>query len=361
MLKPAYRQHLEVAAIASRDLAKAQAVAANFGIEGAFGSYEALLADPGIDAVYIPLPNHLHVPFAVLALEAGKHVLCEKPIALSANQAEELARVVGDHPRLKVMEAFMYRHHPQWRWATRLVRDGRIGDIQMVHSCFHFCDDNPAGILHHPEWGGGCLMDIGCYPVSLSRWLFQAEPVQVSARTEDDPRCGVDRSIAGIMKFPTGMASFTCSTRLASFQRVSVFGTRGRLELELPFNPPTDRPHRALLEADDGSEYVEFDICDQYGIRLISFREQFSTTRVSRPQFTIPLRTCASSTHSPAAAISTVTNSQWTAKSCKCDSRDQFSSTPQRVRAAERSSRHTLHPQPSQVGRSAVAGTRKVT
>ena len=252
MLKPAYCQHLEVAAIASRDLAKAQAVAVDFGIDRAFGSYEALLADPSIDAVYIPLPNHLHVPFAVLALEAGKHVLCEKPIALSASEAEELVRVAGDHPRLKVMEAFMYRHHPQWQWAMRVVREGRIGDIQMVHCCFHFCDDNPAGILHHPEWGGGCLMDIGCYAVSTSRWLFQAEPVQVSARVENDPRCGVDRSIAGVMKFPAGMASFTCSTRLASFQRVSVFGTRGRLELELPFNPPTDRPHRALLEADGG-------------------------------------------------------------------------------------------------------------
>jgi predicted dehydrogenase len=271
MLKPAYRQHLELAAIASRDLAKAQTVALAFGIDKAFGSYEALLADPNIDAVYIPLPNHLHVPFAVLALKAGKHVLCEKPIALSANQAEELVRVASDHPRLKVMEAFMYRHHPQWQWATRVVREGRIGDIQIVHCCFHFYDDNPAGILHHPEWGGGCLMDIGCYPVSLSRWLFQAEPVQVSTRTENDSRCGVDRSIAGIMKFPTGMASFTCSTCLASYQRVSVFGTRGRLELELPFNPPTDRPHRALLEADGDGEYIEFDICDQYGIQADLF------------------------------------------------------------------------------------------
>jgi predicted dehydrogenase len=148
MLKPAYCRHLEVAAIASRDLATAQAVAVNFGIDRAFGSYEALLADPGIDAVYIPLRNHLHVPFAALALEAGKNVLCEKPIGLSANQAEELVRSSADHPRLKVMEAFTYRHHPQWQWATRVVREGRIGDIQIVHCNFHFCDDNQAGILH---------------------------------------------------------------------------------------------------------------------------------------------------------------------------------------------------------------------
>lgn len=284
MLKPAYREHLEVAAVASRDLAKAQAMAKTFSIDMAFGSYEALLAEPSIDAVYVPLPNHLHVPITIRGLEAGKHVLCEKPIALSASQAEELVRVAGDHPHLKVMEAFMYRHHPQWQWAMRVVREGRIGEVRTVHSCFYFCDDNPAGILHHPEWGGGCLMDIGCYPVSLSRWFFQAEPVQVSAMLADDPRCGVDHSIAGIMKFPTGTASFTCSTQLASFQQVSVFGTRGRLELKLPFNPPTDRPHRALLEADGVVECVEFDICDQYGIQADLFsRAILEDTEVPTP------------------------------------------------------------------------------
>ena len=246
-------------------------MATAFGIDRAFGSYEALLAEASVDAVYIPLPNHLHVPYGVLALEAGKHVLCEKPIALSANQAEELVRAAGNHPHLKIMEAFMYRHHPQWQWATRVVREGQIGDVRTVHSCFYFYDDNPAGILHRPEWGGGCLMDIGCYSVSLSRLLFQAEPVRVSAMIEDDPGSGVDQSISGIMEFEAGIATFTCSTRLAPFQRVSVFGTRGRLELELPFNPPTDRPHRALLETDGVVEPIQFDICDQYGIQADLF------------------------------------------------------------------------------------------
>ena len=284
MQKPAYREHLEVAAIASRDLAKAQAMAEAFGIDRAFGSYEALLADPNIDAVYIPLPNHLHVPFAMMALEAGKHVLCEKPIALSASQAEQLVRAAGDRPHLKVMEAFMYRHHPQWQWAMGSIRGGLIGDVRAVHSCFYFFDDNPAGILHHPEWGGGCLMDIGCYPVSLSRWLFQAEPLHVSAIVEDDPRCGVDRSIAGIMQFPTGAATFSCSTQLANFQHVSVYGTRGRLELELPFNPPTDRPHRALLETDGVVESVDFDTCDHYGIQADLFsRAILEDTNVPTP------------------------------------------------------------------------------
>jgi predicted dehydrogenase len=284
MQKPEYCRNLEVAAVASRDLSKAQALAAAFGIDLAFGSYEALLAEPSIDAVYIPLPNHLHVPFAIRAIEAGKHVLCEKPIALSASQAEELVRAADDHAHLKVMEAFMYRHHPQWQWAMQVIREGRIGDVRMVHSCFYFYDDNPAGILHHPEYGGGCLMDIGCYPVSLSRWLFQAEPLHVAAIMENNPGCVVDRSIAGIMQFPTGTATFSCSTQLANFQHVSAHGTRGRMELELPFNPPTDRPHCALLETDGVVQQIHFDACDHYGIQADLFsRAILEDTEVPTP------------------------------------------------------------------------------
>jgi predicted dehydrogenase len=271
MLKPAYRERLEVVALASRDLAKAQAACATHGIEKAYGSYDELLADASIDAVYVPLPNHLHVPFSIRALEAGKHVLCEKPIALSAEQAGELVQVTAKHPDLKVMEAFMYRHHPQWLWATQIVRGGQIGDVRAIDSCFYFYDDDPAGILHHSEWGGGCLMDIGCYPVSLSRFLFDAEPVHVSARFVVDPEHGVDQFVSGIMEFEKGIATFSCSTKLASFQRVSVFGSRGRLELELPFNPPTDRPSRANLEVDGAVEHIQFDVCDQYGIQADLF------------------------------------------------------------------------------------------
>jgi predicted dehydrogenase len=271
MQKAPYRQRLEVAAIASRDLVKARAVCQSHGIPTAYGSYDELLADASIDAVYIPLPNHLHVPFSIRSLEAGKHVLCEKPIALSAEQAETLVSAAEDHPGLKVMEAFMYRHHPQWLWAKHVVRSSQIGDVRAIDSCFYFNDDDPAGILHHPEYGGGCLMDIGCYPVSLSRFLLEAEPVRVFARFEDDPSVGVDRSVAGILEFGAGTATFSCSTHLTSFQRVSVFGAQGRLELELPFNPPTDRPSRAILDVDGSVERTEFDICDQYGIQADLF------------------------------------------------------------------------------------------
>jgi predicted dehydrogenase len=271
MLKAPYCELSEVIAIASRDLTKAQAAAQAHGIAKAYGSYDALLADATIDAVYIPLPNHLHVPFSILALQAGKHVLCEKPIALSAHEADQLASTAAQHPQLKVMEAFMYRHHPQWHWARQVVREGRIGDVRTIDSCFYFDDDDPAGILHHAECGGGCLMDIGCYPVSLSRFLFRAEPVRALARFVDDPEHDVDQSVSGILEFDQGVATFTCSTRLAPFQRVSVFGTRGRMELELPFNPPVDRPTRACLEVDGSLERIEFDVCDQYGIQADGF------------------------------------------------------------------------------------------
>jgi predicted dehydrogenase len=217
-------------------------------------------------------------------LEAGKHVLCEKPIALSTKQAEELVGVAANHPDLKVMEAFMYRHHPQWLWATQVIRKGQIGEVRAIDTCFYFYDDDPAGILHHPEWGGGCLMDIGCYPVSLSRFLFDAEPLHVSARFVVDPEHGVDQSVSGVMEFEKGIATFSCSTKLASFQRVSVFGTRGRLELELPFNPPTDRPGRALLEVDGDVESIQFEVCDQYGIQADLFsRAILENTDVPTP------------------------------------------------------------------------------
>ncbi len=284
MLKPEYCERLEVTAVASRDLAKAQAMAARFSLANAFGSYEALLADPAIDAVYIPLPNHLHVPYSIQALAAGKHVLCEKPIALSSQEAEQLGRAAAERPHLKVMEAFMYRFHPQWQWAKRMVDDGKLGEVRAVHSCFYFYDDNPQGILHHAEWGGGCLMDIGCYPVSLSRWLFDAEPTFVSAVMEDDPHHAVDRSIAGVMQFPTGTATFCCSTQLANFQHARVIGTHGRLELELPFNPPTDRPVAALVEIGGTVERVTFDTSDHYGIQADLFsRAILENTAVPTP------------------------------------------------------------------------------
>ncbi len=273
MLKQPYCNRLVVSAIASRSLEKAQAAAAEFDIPRAHGSYEELLADAEIDAVYIPLPNHMHVPFAIQALEAGKHVLCEKPIGLSVADAQQLVDAGRRHPHLKLMEAFMYRHHPQWQWARQVIDEGTIGELRTIQSFFSYHDDNPDSIHNHPEWGGGGLMDIGCYPISLSRFLFHDEPTRVVGILEDDPRFHVDRLTSGMMEFATGTATFTCSIQLTEYQRMIAFGTRGRIEIEIPFNAPPQQPCRAWLEVDGKIESVTFDICDQYGIQADLFSQ----------------------------------------------------------------------------------------
>ena len=271
MRKTPYNRHARVTAIASRSLPQAEAVARELSIDKAYGSYEELLADNQIDAVYIPLPNHLHVPFSIDALESGKHVLCEKPIALSAAEAETLVAAARQYPRLKLMEAFMYRHHPQWLWARQMVDEERIGPLRTIQTIFSYFDENPDRILHNPAWGGGALMDIGCYPISLSRFLFRAEPTRVVGTLEHDPRFGVDRLTSGLLEFEAGTSIFTCATQLVPHQRVNIYGTRGRIEIEIPFNAPTDRPCRAWLDVDGTIEELHFETCDQYGIQADLF------------------------------------------------------------------------------------------
>ena len=271
MRKTPYSRHARVTAIASRSLPQAEAVARELSIDKAYGSYEELLADNQIDAVYIPLPNHLHVPFSIDALESGKHVLCEKPIALSAAEAETLVTAARQYPRLKLMEAFMYRHHPQWLWARQMVDEERIGPLRTIQTIFSYFDENPDRILHNPAWGGGALMDIGCYPISLSRFLFRAEPTRVVGTLEHDPRFGVDRLTSGLLEFEAGTSIFTCATQLVPHQRVNIYGTRGRIEIEIPFNAPTDRPCRAWLDVDGTIEELHFETCDQYGIQADLF------------------------------------------------------------------------------------------
>lgn len=257
----------EVAAIASRDLTRAQQAAARLGIARAYGSYEELLADPEIDAVYNPLPNHLHVAVSIQALEAGKHVLCEKPIGLTSDEGQQLVDAGRRHPRLKLMEAFMYRHHPQWQRARELVRDGAIGELRTIQTAFAYFNDDAQNIRNQKEIGGGALMDIGCYPISLSRFLFESEPRRVSGIVERDPRFGTDRLSSAIMDFDRGTSLFTCSTQLAPYQRVNIFGGTGRIEIEIPFNAPPDRPCRLWHQHGGTIDEVTFDVCDQYGIQ----------------------------------------------------------------------------------------------
>jgi predicted dehydrogenase len=257
----------EITAIASRSLEKAQAAAGQLGIARAYGSYEVLLADPEIEAIYNPLPNHLHVNWSIRALEAGKHVLCEKPIGLSAAEGQELLDAAARFPRLKIMEAFMYRHHPQWQLARRLVDEGKIGDLRTIQSFFSYFNNDPGNIRNQAEIGGGALMDIGCYSISLSRFIFGREPQRVFGVVEFDPQLQVDRLTSGVLDFGSGTSTFSCSTQLVSYQRVNIFGSKGRVEIEIPFNAPPDRPCRLWHQVGDQVTELTVEVCDQYTIQ----------------------------------------------------------------------------------------------
>jgi predicted dehydrogenase len=264
-----------VTAIASRDLARAKAVAAELAIDKSYGSYQELLSDRNLDAVYIPLPNHLHVRWSMRALSAAKHVLCEKPIGLTVAEAEQLAGAAAAHPKLKVMEAFMYRFHPQWQAARQFVREGRIGRLRTIHTHFSYYNDDPQNIRNQADIGGGALMDIGCYPISLSRFLFDAEPERVLGQIERDPTMRVDRLVSAVLEFFQGTATFTCGTQLVPYQRVQIFGTSGRIEIEIPFNAPSERPCRIRMQIGTkpgpATEEVVFDVCDQYSLQADAF------------------------------------------------------------------------------------------
>jgi predicted dehydrogenase len=260
-------EHCEIVAIASRDLSRAKSAAAKLSIPKAYGSYAELLADPQVEAIYNPLPNHMHVSWSIKALQAGKHVLCEKPIGLSSAEGQQLVEAGQRHPQLKLTEAFMYRYHPQWQKARSIVRSGGVGTLRTIQSFFSYYNDDAANIRNRVDIGGGGLMDIGCYPISTSRFLFGREPARVLATAEFDPKLKTDRLTSAILDFETGTSTFTCSTQLASYQRVNIFGTSGRVELEIPFNAPPDCPTRIWHQAGGKTEEIAFPVCDQYGIQ----------------------------------------------------------------------------------------------
>ena len=246
-------RHGVVAAIASRAPGPAEEAAKALGIAKAYGSYEELLADPDIDAVYNPLPNHLHVPVTMAAARAGKHVLCEKPIALTAAEAEELKSLPSD--RL-VMEAFMVRFHPQWLRLRDLVRSGALGEVRAVQAFFSYSNRNPDDIRNKADIGGGALYDIGCYPVVAGRFLFEAEPVRAVSLIDRDPDFGTDRLTSALLDFGDGRRlDFTVSTQVTPYQRVQVVGTKQRAEVLIPFNAPQGA--ETLLRLDDGSALGE--------------------------------------------------------------------------------------------------------
>jgi len=261
----------EVTAIASRDIDKARAAAARLGLAKAFGSYEELLADEDIDAIYNPLPNHLHVPWSIKAAERGKHVLCEKPIALSADEARQLL-AVRDRTGVKMQEAFMVRTHPQWIAVRDIVTSGRIGDVKSMLGVFSYTNRDPANIRNQTAAGGGALMDIGCYLVYTSRFIFGREPLRVTGAVERDPVMGTDRLTSVLLDYGSGHAAGSCSTQMVFAQRMQFYGTLGRIELPIPFNAPPDRPTRIIIDtgADlfgGGISHIDIDTCNQYTIQ----------------------------------------------------------------------------------------------
>ena len=264
-------QWSEVTAIASRDIDKARAAAARLGVPKSFGTYEELLADKDIDAIYNPLPNHLHVPWSINAAECGKHVLCEKPIALSADEARQLI-AVRDRTGVKMQEAFMVRTHPQWIAVKEIVTSGRIGDVKSMLGVFSYTNRDPANIRNQTAAGGGALMDIGCYLVYTSRFIFGREPLRVTGAVERDPVMGTDRLTSVLLDYGSGHAAGSCSTQMVFAQRMQFYGTLGRIELPIPFNAPPDRPTRIIIDtgADlfgGGISHIDIDTCNQYTIQ----------------------------------------------------------------------------------------------
>ncbi len=276
-----HSQLCRIDAIASRHLGSAEAAAGALGIPKAYGSYAALLEDPEIEAVYNPLPNHLHVPISIQAAAAGKHVLCEKPLALTAEEASRLIEA-RDHAGVLIQEAFVIRHHPQWLRARELVRTGRIGDLRVVQGSYSYMNLDPKNVRNQAGIGGGGLFDIGCYPIVTARFLFGAEPRRVIGQIEYDPAFETDRLASVLLEFPGGQALFVCSTQLVPYQRMQIFGTKGRIEIEIPFNAPPDRPCRIWV--DDGSQLgagsaqmESFEIVNQYTLQGDAFARAIRT------------------------------------------------------------------------------------
>jgi predicted dehydrogenase len=264
-------QWCEISAIASRDLEKAQNAANQLGIHTAYGSYEELIDDPAIEAIYNPLPNNLHIEWTIKAAQAGKHVLCEKPISMNVAEALPLLRVQRE-TGVKIEEAFMVKTNPQWVSTLNMIREGAIGDVRSVAGYFSYNNKDLTNIRNIRETGGGGLMDIGCYMIFFSRLVFGAEPNRVVSLIDEHPDTKTDILTSALLDFPTGHATFTCSTRVTPYQRFQIIGTTGRLEVQIPVNAPPDQPCKVFL--DDGTDLsgakiksIEFEPCDQYTVQ----------------------------------------------------------------------------------------------
>jgi predicted dehydrogenase len=264
-------ENCEIIAIASRNLANAKQTAHDLDIPKFYGSYEDLLADSEIEAVYIPLPNDLHLEWTIKSAEAGKHVLCEKPIGVNAAEVRKMIEV-RNKTGVKIQEAFMVRTHPTWLAVREIVKSGRIGDVKAVTMFFSYSNFDKTNIRNKLENGGGALFDIGCYCINLSRFIFDDEPLRISSLIERDEETKIDKLTSAMLDFPRGHATFTCSTQLVPYQRMQICGSKGRIEVEIPVNIPTDSVTRIFI--DNGSdllgkniETIEFNVANQFTIQ----------------------------------------------------------------------------------------------
>jgi predicted dehydrogenase len=266
---------VEVVAIASRDTGKAAEAAKALGIPRACDSYEALVADPGVDAIYNPLPNHLHVPWSERAAAAGKHVLCEKPVALDAAEARRLI-AARDAAGVLVCEAAMVRLHPRWLATRELIRQRKLGALRVLVGTFGYTLSSKANVRYDKAAGGGVLYDVGFYPVTMSRFCFEAEPVSAFALCDRDPELGVDRLSSAILRFPEGQAVFTTSMEILAVQRVQLLGTAGFIEMVNPWNAAPDQPTEVVLETSPtieapGAQRIRFEPVNQYTVLVEAF------------------------------------------------------------------------------------------
>ena len=301
----------EITAIASRELAKARKAANDLGIARAYGSYEELLRDPEIDVIYNPLPNHLHVPWTIKAAEAGKHVLCEKPLGMDAADAQRLLPV-RDRTGVMIGEAFMVATAPQWVRLREIVQSGEIGDLRAVSAFFSYTNTDPANIRNIVEFGGGGILDIGCYPIFTSRFVSGQEPRRVVATLERDPQMATDRFASVILDYPFGQAVFICSTQISPHQFTKFVGTKGRVELEIPINTLSDRPMRVIF--DDGRDLIgggkrveEFGPVDQYAVQ----GDAFSKAVLGEGDVPVPLESAIQNMRVIDAVFKSAKSGQW--------------------------------------------------
>lgn len=299
--------HGEVVAIASRTQDSADQAAQALGIKRAYASYEALLADPNIDAIYNPLPNHLHVPWSIKAIEAGKHVLCEKPLGLNTADVEKLIAVAQQHPELKVMEAFMYRFHPQWQATKELVRNDSIGQVRSIHSHFAYNNRDLNNIRNNADWGGGALMDIGCYCISLSRFIYDEEPLRVLGQITPYAGYDVDCFVSGIMEFADGNATFTATTKSEAEQYVEIHGEHGSILIPLPFNPIGDTITHIILKREGVREEIVQIPSDHYR----NMADAFAQSVFAKDEVPTPLSDALANMKIIDAIFASAKESQW--------------------------------------------------